>query len=191
MGQGIRKRVGAHEVEQISLGELKMLGHRATASRITVGADKGYDTRDFVEALRLLKVTPHVAQNTSANRARCRVTHWVVPSAAARSPQNPHFLRPLRSAFKSKMWAKGVFVFSGATGTLPLPLPRPLAEAPRRVDLTPHQCYSGSFGGLLTAVDTWPVSDCKKATRSRCSWALRLKGLVSAESQGFLTPPLL
>jgi transposase len=44
---------------------LEMLGHRATASRITVGADKGYDTRDFVEALRLLKVTPHVAQNTS------------------------------------------------------------------------------------------------------------------------------
>jgi hypothetical protein len=30
-----------------------------------VGADKGYDTRDFVEALRLVQVTPHVAQNTS------------------------------------------------------------------------------------------------------------------------------
>jgi len=46
-------------------GALERLGHRATAGRITVGADKGYDTRDFVEALRLLKVTPHVAQNTS------------------------------------------------------------------------------------------------------------------------------
>ncbi len=44
---------------------LEMLGHRATAGRITVGADKGYDTRDFVEALRLLQVTPHVAQNTT------------------------------------------------------------------------------------------------------------------------------
>ena len=31
----------------------------------TVGADKGYDTRGFVEALRSLGVTPHVAQNTS------------------------------------------------------------------------------------------------------------------------------
>ena len=31
----------------------------------TLGADKGYDTRGFVEALRSLKVTPHVAQNTS------------------------------------------------------------------------------------------------------------------------------
>ncbi len=44
---------------------LEMLGQRATAGRITVGADKGYDTRDFVEALRRLRVTPHVAQNTS------------------------------------------------------------------------------------------------------------------------------
>ena len=31
----------------------------------TVGADKSYDTHAFVEALRSLKVTPHVAQNTS------------------------------------------------------------------------------------------------------------------------------
>jgi hypothetical protein len=27
-----------------------MLGHRSTTGRMTVGADKGYDTRDFVEA---------------------------------------------------------------------------------------------------------------------------------------------
>ena len=31
----------------------------------TLGADKGYDTHGFVEALRRLGVTPHVAQNTS------------------------------------------------------------------------------------------------------------------------------
>ena len=31
----------------------------------TLGADKGYDTRGFVEALRRLGVTPHVAQNIS------------------------------------------------------------------------------------------------------------------------------
>ncbi|HWQ12058.1 MAG TPA: transposase, partial [Roseiflexaceae bacterium] len=34
----------------------------------TLGADKGYDTRAFVAALRGLGVTPHVAQNT-ANRS--------------------------------------------------------------------------------------------------------------------------
>jgi transposase len=31
--------------------------------RVTVAADKGYDTRDFVAECRALKVTPHVAQN--------------------------------------------------------------------------------------------------------------------------------
>lgn len=31
--------------------------------RITIGGDKGYDTRDFVASCRALKVTPHVAQN--------------------------------------------------------------------------------------------------------------------------------
>jgi transposase len=35
--------------------------------RVTVGADKAYDTQDFVEDLRELNVTPHVAQN---NRTR-------------------------------------------------------------------------------------------------------------------------
>ena len=44
---------------------LEMLGHVATTHRVTVGADKGYDTRDFVEALRLVQVTPHVAQHTT------------------------------------------------------------------------------------------------------------------------------
>ena len=33
----------------------------------TLGADKGYDTREFVDVLRFLKITPHVAQNV--NRA--------------------------------------------------------------------------------------------------------------------------
>jgi len=33
--------------------------------RVTVGADKHYDTRNFVRVIRRLKATPHVAQNTS------------------------------------------------------------------------------------------------------------------------------
>ena len=32
--------------------------------RVTVGGDKGYDTRDFVAECRHMNVTPHVAQNT-------------------------------------------------------------------------------------------------------------------------------
>ncbi len=33
------------------------------AQRVTVGADKGYDTHDFVEEMRNLNATPHVSQN--------------------------------------------------------------------------------------------------------------------------------
>ena len=34
-------------------------------TEITVGADKGYDAQEFIEACVKIKVTPHVAQNTS------------------------------------------------------------------------------------------------------------------------------
>ena len=37
--------------------------------RITVGADKGYDTADFVADLRAMTVTPHVAQNDKGRRS--------------------------------------------------------------------------------------------------------------------------
>jgi transposase len=37
--------------------------------RITVAADKGYDTRDFVACLRGMHVTPHIAQHTTGRRS--------------------------------------------------------------------------------------------------------------------------
>jgi len=37
--------------------------------RCTVGADKAFDTRDFVDAMRDLNVTPHVAQQTMSRRS--------------------------------------------------------------------------------------------------------------------------
>ena len=38
---------------------------------VTVGGDKGFDTRDFVKECRNLRVTPHVAQNAgTAGRQR-------------------------------------------------------------------------------------------------------------------------
>lgn len=36
--------------------------------RVTLGADKGYDTKDFVAACRQMNVTPHIAQNISGRR---------------------------------------------------------------------------------------------------------------------------
>ena len=40
---------------------MKIAGRR----RVILGADKNYDTWDFVRALRQMHVTPHVARNTT------------------------------------------------------------------------------------------------------------------------------
>jgi len=45
-----------------------MLADLPSGARITVGADKAYDTADFVAKARELNVTPHVAQNINAHR---------------------------------------------------------------------------------------------------------------------------
>jgi len=47
-----------------ALGMAKQMAGR---QRLTLAGDKNYDTRDFVGALRRIKVTPHVAQNTARN----------------------------------------------------------------------------------------------------------------------------
>lgn len=41
----------------------------ANPQRSTVAGDKGYDTRDFVDALREMNVTPHVARHTTKRRS--------------------------------------------------------------------------------------------------------------------------
>ena len=40
-----------------------------TSTQITLGADKAYDTRGFVDASRFYGITPHVAQNEHARRS--------------------------------------------------------------------------------------------------------------------------
>lgn len=46
----------------------KVVQKKGKKQRITLGADKGYDTQDFVDELQKIQVTPHVAQNNT-NRA--------------------------------------------------------------------------------------------------------------------------
>jgi transposase len=55
---------------------LDRLPHRQ--KRRTLGADRGYDTRDFVKDLRRRNVTPHVAQNDNGRRSAIdgRTTSW-------------------------------------------------------------------------------------------------------------------
>ena len=52
------------------IAALAMIEPRADRPRaITVGGDKAYDTQDFVNELRSMKVTPHVAQNANGRRS--------------------------------------------------------------------------------------------------------------------------
>ena len=43
--------------------------HADRPQKVTLGGDKGFDTRDFVAELREINVTPHLAQNTSGRRS--------------------------------------------------------------------------------------------------------------------------
>lgn len=51
-----------------------MLARQSTRLGMTVGADKGYDTGEFVEGCRGLKVTPHVAAKSSGSAVDGRTT---------------------------------------------------------------------------------------------------------------------
>ena len=48
---------------------LSLLAARGSRRRATLGADKAYDTADFVRNLRAIRVTPHVAQNETYRRS--------------------------------------------------------------------------------------------------------------------------
>ena len=61
--------------------------HADRPQAITLGADKAYDAEDFVNELRSMKVTPHVAQNTSGRSSaidgRTRRAMPATPSVSA------------------------------------------------------------------------------------------------------------
>lgn len=82
------------------LAALTMLeGHADRPSRITVGADKAFDTEDVVNEALAMNVTPHVAQNDSGRRsaigwgkeAGCMRAPGsaACPASACRSPSRP------------------------------------------------------------------------------------------------------
>ena len=47
------------------LAALAVLDRLPTVGRATLGADKGFDAKEFVAELRERRVTPHIARNTS------------------------------------------------------------------------------------------------------------------------------
>ena len=111
---------------------------QAPGRRRTLGADKGYDTRGFVEQIRALDTTPHVTQNVtrrggSAIDARTTRHRGYAISQHARPRIEPAFgwLKTIGSLRKVKLrglpkvtW---LFVFASAAFNL-LRLPKLLAE---------------------------------------------------------------
>lgn len=60
---------GKAEREAGSLMVAGILKRRNKSGRITLGADKAYDTRDFVDTVRGMGVTPHFTQNNTNRRS--------------------------------------------------------------------------------------------------------------------------
>jgi transposase len=62
-------RVSGHAERLAALEMIDGIVDPGGSRRITVGADKGYDARDFVAELRERNATPHIAQNQSGRRS--------------------------------------------------------------------------------------------------------------------------
>ena len=100
---------------------LEMLASAPGTRRITVGADRGYDTRGFIKGCRNLKVTPHVAQKQRSaidrrttrhdgyrfsQRARKRIEEvfgWVKTVGGGRKLRH-------RGIARNRMWAEMTIV---------------------------------------------------------------------------------
>jgi len=62
-------RVSGHAERLAALEMIDGIVDPDSSRRITIGADKGYDARDFVAELRERNATPHIAQNQSGRRS--------------------------------------------------------------------------------------------------------------------------
>jgi len=70
-------------------------------AEITLGADKGYDAKEFIDALQEMNVIPHVAQNTSGRRS-------AVPVAIAASAGYAISVQKRKLTEQGFGWAKSV-----------------------------------------------------------------------------------
>jgi transposase len=62
-------RVSGHAERMAAIEMVKGVTTEGGTKQVTVGADKGFDAKDFVEEMRDLGATPHVAQNTNGRRS--------------------------------------------------------------------------------------------------------------------------
>ena len=94
----LSKATGTAEPE----AALSMLGDLPGGRRVTVGADKAYDTVAFVAAAREINVTPHVTQNINGHRGS---------NIDERTTRHPGYLISLtirKRIEEANAWIKGV-----------------------------------------------------------------------------------
>jgi len=70
-------------------------------AQITLGADKGYDAKEFIDALQEMNVVPHVAQNTSGRKS-------AVPDAIAATPGYAISVQKRKLIEQGFGWAKEI-----------------------------------------------------------------------------------
>jgi transposase len=114
--------------------------------RITVGADKAYDSKDFVTTARELNVIPHVTKNDNGRRSNldrrttrqtgyavCLSRRWLVEKGFGWLKQTGPLRQVKLRGLEKVDW---LFVFSCAAHNL-IRLPRLIAQQPERLR---HQC---------------------------------------------------
>jgi transposase len=101
---------------------------KQTRKSITLGADKAYDTQDFVKALREMNITPHVAQNTrnrssAIDERTTRHTSYQISQAKRYWVEKPFGwmktvgpLRKVKLRGRDKLW--WLFTFTAAAFNL-------------------------------------------------------------------------
>jgi hypothetical protein len=63
--------------------------HSPGSRRLTLGADKAYDVHGFVDDLRDLNITPHIAQNTTNRSSTIDVHAIPIMRSVSRSASEP------------------------------------------------------------------------------------------------------
>lgn len=112
-----------HAERVAALHMIEPYADRPTA--ITLGADKAYDAEDFVNELRSMNVTPHVAQNTSGRSSAIdgeRPGTAAMPSASASaSGSRRHSAGSRRSPGKRRPASVAMIASHGPLPSLPPP----------------------------------------------------------------------
>jgi len=116
---------------------LEMIHRHSPGStrRLTLGADKGYDSADFVSELRRMVVTPHIAQKARYSAIDGRTTHH--PGYALSQRRRKKIEEPFG-------WAKTV-------GGMVQPVHRGLDRVGARFTMTMAACNLARLPKLLAA----------------------------------------